>query len=241
VTMSSPFSFEYLADIRDGARRMVERSRAHEGDLNQLVETAEGTARHAAALALALARADTNTDGLSRLCSDQARLSAANAAATVRACVGAREQHGEAHRLYRTIDSGPAPSDEMLASHAAAVLVVDDVEDVRDLVALVLRNAGFVVRTAVNGLEGLLTAYEMSGRDCDGPHDACAERARGHAPPQVNGSDSTIASDRLHRKRLDPAAARAVVRRCRVKAVAAGHGPRGCSERSQSVATAHAV
>src|SRR5690242_17110469 len=161
MTMSSPFSFQYLADIRDGARRMVERSRAHEGDLNQLVETAEGVARHAAALALALARADTNTDGLRRLCSDQARLSVANAAATVRACVGAREQHGEAHRLYSTIDSGPAPSDEMLASHAAAVLVVDDVEDVRDLVALVLRNAGFVVRTAVNGLEGLLTAYEM--------------------------------------------------------------------------------
>jgi CheY-like chemotaxis protein len=159
--MSSPFSFQYLADIRDGARRMVERSRAHEGDLNHLVETAEGVARHAAALALALARPDTNTDGLSRLCSDQARLSVANAAATVRACVGAREQHGEAHRLYSTIDSGPAPSDEMLASHAAAVLVVDDVEDVRDLVALVLRNAGFVVRTAVNGLEGLLTAYEM--------------------------------------------------------------------------------
>jgi len=159
--MSSPFSFQYLADIRDGARRMVERSRAHEGDLNHLVETAEGVARHAAALALALARPDTNTDGLSRLCSDQARLSVANAAATVRACVGAREQHGEAHRLYSTIDSGPTPSDEMLASHAAAVLVVDDVEDVRDLVALVLRNAGFVVRTAVNGLEGLLTAYEM--------------------------------------------------------------------------------
>jgi two-component system, cell cycle response regulator DivK len=161
MTMSSPFSFQYLADIRDGARRMVERSRAHEGDLNQLVETAEGVARHAAALALALARGDTNTEGLSRLCSDQARLSVANAAATVRACVGAREQQGEAHRLYRTIDSGPAPSDEMLASHAAAVLVVDDVEDVRDLIALVLRNAGFVVRTAVNGLEGLLTAYDM--------------------------------------------------------------------------------
>jgi CheY-like chemotaxis protein len=41
------------------------------------------------------------------------------------------------------------------------VLVVDDVEDVRDLIALALRNAGFVVRTAVNGLEGLLTAFEM--------------------------------------------------------------------------------
>jgi CheY-like chemotaxis protein len=123
--MSSPFSFEHLADIRQGARRMVERSRAHEGDLNQLVDTVE------------------------------------NAAATVRACVSARGQLVEADRLYSTIDSGPAHSDEVLASRPAAVLVVDDIEDVRELVALVLRDAGFVVRTAVNGLEGLLAAYEM--------------------------------------------------------------------------------
>jgi CheY-like chemotaxis protein len=159
--MSSPFSFEHLADIRDGARRMLERTRAHESDLNQLVETAEGVARHAAAFAATLALAETNADGLRRLGSDHARLSTENAAATVRACVGAREQHVDAHHLYSTIDSGPAPSGEMLASRAAAVLVVDDVEDVRDLIALVLRNAGFVVRTAVNGLNGLLTAYDM--------------------------------------------------------------------------------
>jgi CheY-like chemotaxis protein len=159
--MSSSLSVEHLADIRDGARRMVEHTRDHEGDLNELVETAEGVARQATALAAALTRADTNADGLSRLCSDQARLSVENAEATVRACVGAREQHVEAHRLYSTIDKGPADADEMPASRAAAVLVVDDVEDVRDLIALVLRNAGFVVRTAVNGLEGLLTAYEM--------------------------------------------------------------------------------
>jgi CheY-like chemotaxis protein len=159
--MSNLLSVEHLADIRDGARRMVERTRAHEGDLTHLVETAEGVARQAAALAGALSRADTNADGLSRLCSHQARLSVENAEATVRACVGAREQHVEAHRLYSTIDDGPADPHGMAASGAAAVLVVDDVEDVRDLVALVLRNAGFVVRTAVNGLEGLLTAYEM--------------------------------------------------------------------------------
>jgi CheY-like chemotaxis protein len=158
--MSTPFSFEHLAGIREGARRLVERSRAHEGDLNQLVDTAEGVARHATALA-ALTPADCDADGLSRLCAAQARLSVENAAATVRACVSARGQLVEADRLYSTIDSGPAHSDEVLASRAAAVLVVDDVEDVRELVALVLRNAGFVVRTAVNGLEGLLTAYEM--------------------------------------------------------------------------------
>jgi len=156
--MSSPYSFAYLADIRDGARRMVERTHAHEGDLNELVETAEGVARQAATLTLALTRADINADALGRLCSDQARLSVENAAATVRACAGAREQHVEAHRLYSTISSGPHA---MVASRTAAVLVVDDADDVRDLVALLLRDAGFVVRTAVNGLEGLLMAYEM--------------------------------------------------------------------------------
>jgi CheY-like chemotaxis protein len=36
-----------------------------------------------------------------------------------------------------------------------------DAQEVRDLVALLLRDAGFLVRTAVNGLEALLTAYEM--------------------------------------------------------------------------------
>jgi two-component system, cell cycle response regulator DivK len=45
-----------------------------------------------------------------------------------------------------------------------AVLVVDDYDDVRQLVARVLQNAGFVVRTAANGLEGLLAAYEMRPR-----------------------------------------------------------------------------
>jgi hypothetical protein len=127
--MSIPVPFEYPADFRETARRMVARTRAHEGHLNQLVETADGVERYAAALT----RADTTADGFSSLCADQARLSVENAAATVRACVGAREQHVEAHRLYSTIDNGPAHSDEMLASRAAAGLVVDDIEDVRDL------------------------------------------------------------------------------------------------------------
>jgi hypothetical protein len=65
-----------------------------------------------------------------RLCAHQARLSVENAEASVRACVSAREQHVEAHRLDSSIDNGPAHTHEMLASRAAAVLVVDDVEDV---------------------------------------------------------------------------------------------------------------
>jgi len=159
--MSSPFSFEHLADIRDGARRMEQQTRAHEDDLSGLVERADGVARHATALAVALARADTNADELCRLSSRQARRSVENAEATVRACVNARAQHVTAQRLRTAIETGSADPDEMVASRTAAVLVVDDFQEVRDLIALVLRNAGFVVRTAVNGLEGLLTAYEM--------------------------------------------------------------------------------
>ena len=96
---------EHLADIRDGARRMVERTRAHEGDLNQLVESAEEVARRATALGVALARADTHADGLRRLCSDQARLSVENAEATVRPCVSAREH------LRRTASTGHSTMD----------------------------------------------------------------------------------------------------------------------------------
>jgi CheY-like chemotaxis protein len=42
-----------------------------------------------------------------------------------------------------------------------SVLVVDDYREVRDLVSRVLQHAGFIVRTAANGLEALLAAYEM--------------------------------------------------------------------------------
>jgi two-component system, cell cycle response regulator DivK len=158
--MSSPFSFEHLADIRDDARRMVEQTRAHEEDLNELVDRADGLARDASALAVALARADTNAE-LCRRSSHQARRSVESAEATVRARVSAREQQVTAHRLYRSIANASADPHQMNGCRTAAVLVVDDVQDVRDLIALVLRDAGFVVRTAVNGLEGLLTAYEM--------------------------------------------------------------------------------
>ena len=157
--MSSPSSPEHLADIRHRAHRMVERTRAHAGDLNQLVAGADGIAQQATAL-LALAGADSDPGELHRLCSAHVHRSADNAEATRRACVSAREQHLMAHRLYTATGNGAA-GPAVTAAHHTAVLVVDDIQDVRDLVALVLRNAGFVVRTAVNGLEALLTAYEM--------------------------------------------------------------------------------
>jgi CheY-like chemotaxis protein len=140
---------------------MVARTRDHEGHLNGLVRTAEGVARQAIALSVALARADIEPNELQRLCSDQVRRSVENAKGTRRACVSAREQHATAHRLFTRIDNESVDTEEMAASRTNAVLVVDDVQDVRELIAIVLRSAGFVVRTAGNGLEALLAAYEM--------------------------------------------------------------------------------
>ena len=191
------------------------------------------------ALGVAHARGDAHVNGLRRLCSDQARPSVETAQATVRACVGAREQHVEAHRLYRTIDNGPENPHRIVASRAAAVLVVDDVDDVRNLVALVLRNAGFVVRTAVNGLEGLLAAYEMR------PDVIVMDLTM----PVLDGLEATRLIKASHATRESriiaytgngsiPPPARRVVRCRRVAAIAAGHRARGGSKRSQFVAIA---
>jgi hypothetical protein len=118
--MSSPFSFEHLAGIRHDAQRMVERTRAHEGDLNELVETAEAVAHQAAAVLGALARAETDVGELHQLCSAQVRRSIENAEATVRACISAREQHVTARRLYTTIDDRSTPPHALAASRTAA-------------------------------------------------------------------------------------------------------------------------
>ena len=84
-------------------------------------------------------------------------------AAEVRqACVSAREQQVAARRLAVRLDA--ETGDELHSdarSRPSSVLVVDDAADVREVVAEVLRQAGFVVRTAANGLEALLAAYEM--------------------------------------------------------------------------------
>ena len=61
------------------------------------------------------------------------------------------------------------------------MLVADDAEDTRDLVASVLRDAGFVVRTATNGLEALIAAYEMQP----------AVIAMDMTMPVLNGTEAT--------------------------------------------------
>jgi CheY-like chemotaxis protein len=156
--MSIPFLPEHVVCVRDDARRIVERARNHEDDLNGLIRTAERAVRYATDLFRASA---DGTLEMRRLCSDQLRNSVENAEAAHRACVGAHEQHIAARRLLTRIDSECVEEERIGAGHATAVLVVDDVPDQRDLVAEILREAGFLVRTAVNGLDALIAAYEM--------------------------------------------------------------------------------
>ena len=154
--MSSRFAFEQLADLRHDARQLLERAGEQEGRLEALVAAADGDCRDAEA-ALAHAANGLDVDEVRHLLSAQLGRSVAGAAGARRLLAGAHDQHAEARRLLAHLSDdygrgAPIPS---------AVLVVDDHGDIRDVLARVLEEAGFVVRTAANGLEGLIAAYEM--------------------------------------------------------------------------------
>jgi CheY-like chemotaxis protein len=77
-----------------------------------------------------------------------------------RLCAAARKHHVAATRLVAELgDRQARPDGERSMRHA--VLVVDDYQDSREFMSMVLHNAGFIVRTANNGLEAVIAAYEM--------------------------------------------------------------------------------
>ena len=151
--MSLRFPSGHLAIVRRDAQRFIQRAGNHESQLEALVAAAEGDLRHAETARSEAADADV--DQLRHMLFAQAERSAAGAAMAKRLCASAHEQHGAARRFLVHLDRGAV--DE----YPNVVLVVDDSGDIRDLIALVLQNAGFVVRTAANGLEALIAAYEM--------------------------------------------------------------------------------
>jgi len=161
--MSSPFSSQDLARVRDEARRLAGRAGDHEGHLEGLVRAADADVREAEAdLSHALHTDAITVAEVQRLCSAHLQRSIESAEAARRACINARTQHVTACRLLGRLDQEGAVQPQTTSHRpGAAVLVVDDVEDVRELIASVLRDAGFVVGTAVNGLEALIAAYEM--------------------------------------------------------------------------------
>lgn len=72
----------------------------------------------------------------------------------------ARQHHVSLERLVTDLgDRRPSPSRERPRPHA--VLVADDHADSREWLTLILQNAGFVVRTAENGLDAVLVAHQL--------------------------------------------------------------------------------
>ena len=153
--MSLWFASEQLAHLCHDARLLTDRAGDQASQLEAFVAAVERDMRHAEA-AVSHAGHDVDVDEVRRLLSAQLERSAAGAAAAKRLLAGAHQQHAAACRLLADLDdnrrAAPCPS---------AVLVVDDYGDVRDVLARVLADAGFVVRTAANGLEALIAAYEM--------------------------------------------------------------------------------
>jgi two-component system, cell cycle response regulator DivK len=162
--MSLPLRSAQAAALRDETRVLVERASDHEQRLDALVEAIEAHMRHAeAALSDALEETDVRLDHVRRVLRTQVQESRIGAAATRRLSSDAHEQHAAAVRLLTHLDRGLRIHDKTDDAHSdpEGVLVADDYREFREAMATVLRNAGFVVRTAANGLEALLAAYEM--------------------------------------------------------------------------------
>lgn len=153
--MSFPSAVGQLAALRDDAQLLLEQADDQEKQLEALVALAERDLLHATA-----AVSDTtvlDADQVADLLAAELERSRTAAVTAARLCLAAHLQHIAARRLLTHVTDGrgadmPCPR---------GVLVVDDYDDVRTVVARVLQEAGFVVRTATNGLDALLAAYEM--------------------------------------------------------------------------------
>ncbi len=145
------------ADTRHDARLLVSRTAEHRERLEALATFAEGDVR----------RAEREVAGATEVSAALRNVLAANLLGALQRCetstelcIGARHQHLAALRLLDDLDEDGCQSDQN-PDRPHAVLVVDDSADIRDLIAELLQNAGFLVRTAGNGLEGLIAACDM--------------------------------------------------------------------------------
>jgi two-component system, cell cycle response regulator DivK len=144
-----------LVDLRHDAQLLIERTCDQEGQLAALAASAERDLRDAEDAVLHLA--DMDEDQVRDLLAAQLQRSVQGAAVAWRLSAGAQQQHAVARRLLKHLGGNRGAA----AQCPNAVLVADDYGDVREVLAGVLQDAGFVVRTAANGLEALIAAYEM--------------------------------------------------------------------------------
>jgi CheY-like chemotaxis protein len=156
--MTPPLPIEQLERLRSGSRRLAEQAAVNEHDLCQLLKTVQFDLR---ALEAARAAATRTTDAAIGL-ADALRLQVArqlgNIAEAQRLCLQARQHQLATDRLVKELHG---PDHTGRERRARIVLVVDDYRDGREFLSLALHQAGFTVRTAENGLEAVLAAYEL--------------------------------------------------------------------------------
>ena len=160
--MSFSFSAEEFARIRGSLRRVEDDAASRERLTDALVLAAERDVE--------LARsATTNPGHITRACVDrfavdtqaQLRRSLEALDSMERLSLDAREHRRATDRLVAELRRDTDDAGLSADGGRPAVLVVDDFDDGREFVCAVLAGAGFSVRAARNGLEALLTAYEM--------------------------------------------------------------------------------
>ena len=161
--MSQPLQSEHLATLQKAARDLVQQAGEHAAALRAFVSDSEIHVQHAeAALGDCFDGAKGGVDRLHSVLSAQVQRSHDGVKAATQLFTGADAQRAAANGLLVHLDRAFSTNESTAAPGlGVAVLVVDDHRDVREVVAEVLRIAGFNVRTAANGLEGLLAAYEV--------------------------------------------------------------------------------
>jgi CheY-like chemotaxis protein len=155
--MSIPLPIEQLERLRSGSRRLADQATINENDLHHLLKTAQLDLRAAqtAFKRLLVTNAD---DEIAETLSDLIARRVSGVAEARRLCLRARQHQLAADRLVGELNE----SDEFVRTgRPRAVLVVDDYRDSRELLMMTLHQAGFTVRTAENGLEAILAAYEL--------------------------------------------------------------------------------
>jgi CheY-like chemotaxis protein len=153
--MTDTFSPEHLSRLRDDARRLAHRAAEHEGGVRRHLEEAEANL-DAVRTAWSDHGAFTPAGSLSQALRSQMVHSYAEVDAAHKLCVSAGENQQAAARLVT--DLGARADGHHVNP---AVLVVDDYADSREWLSVLLVNAGFTVRSASNGLEALLAAYDL--------------------------------------------------------------------------------
>ena len=163
--MSFTLSADQFARIMAGARRAEERAGFHEKAMEAFLTTAEADVRLGkAALLQAREPSNESANAIALALRVQIRRNEDAVATTRQLCGAARESHLAAERLVTDVGAGTESRDTPRTPTRHAVLVADDYRETRELMSMILHDAGFIVRTASNGLEAVLAAYR-----CDRP------------------------------------------------------------------------